>query len=46
MYNKLGEKLKELLKLENEPVAIKWSVKEPRDIGKEKEKSRFCTFKF
>jgi len=38
-----GEKLKELLKLENEPVAIKWSVREPHDIEKESEKSRFCT---
>lgn len=43
MDNKLGEKLKELLKLENEPVAIKWSVKEPKNIEKEGEKSRFCT---
>lgn len=43
MDNKLGEKLKELLKLENEPVAIKWSVKEPRNIKKEEGKSRFCT---
>jgi uncharacterized protein (DUF169 family) len=40
---KLVEKLKELLKLENEPVAIKWSVKEPKNIEKEGEKSRFCT---
>ncbi len=43
MSNELGEKLKELLKLENEPVAIKWSVKEPRNIEKEKGTSRFCT---
>ena len=43
MDNKLGEKLKELLELENEPVAIKWSVKEPKNIEKEGEKSRFCT---
>lgn len=43
MYNELGEKIKEILKLENEPVAIKWSVKEPRNIEKEKGKSRFCT---
>lgn len=42
-YNKLGEKLKEILKLENEPVAIKWSVKEPRNVEKENGKSRFCT---
>jgi len=38
-----GEKLKELLKLENEPVAIKWSVREPKNIEKENGKSRFCT---
>lgn len=42
-YNELGEKLNELLKLENEPVAIKWSVKEPKNIGKEEGKSRFCS---
>jgi len=42
-YNELGNELKELLKLENDPVAIKWSVKEPRDIKKEESKSRFCT---
>jgi uncharacterized protein (DUF169 family) len=42
-YNELGDKLKELLKLENDPVAIKWSVNEPRDIEKEEGKSRFCT---
>lgn len=42
-YNELGENLKELLKLENEPVAIKWSVKEPRNVKKEECKSRFCT---
>lgn len=42
-YQKMGEKLKEILKLEREPVAIKWSVREPRDINKEEEKSRFCT---
>lgn len=41
-YNNLGEKLSELLTLENEPVAIKWSVKEPEDIAKEESKSRFC----
>jgi uncharacterized protein (DUF169 family) len=41
-YNELGNKLKEILKLENDPVAIKWSVKEPRDIEKEEGKSRFC----
>ena len=42
-YNELGENLKELLKLENEPVAIKWSVKEPRNVKKEEYRSRFCT---
>jgi uncharacterized protein (DUF169 family) len=42
-YNELGEKLNELLKLENEPVAIKWSVNEPKNIEKEEGKSRFCT---
>ena len=42
-YNKLGNKLNELLKLKNEPVAIKWSVKEPKNVGKEESKSRFCT---
>ena len=42
-YNELGNKLKEILKLENDPVAIKWSVKEPRNINKEEGKSRFCT---
>ncbi len=41
-YNELGNKLNELLKLENEPVAIKWSVKEPENIEKEEGKSRFC----
>jgi uncharacterized protein (DUF169 family) len=42
-YNELGNKLKEILKLKNDPVAIKWSVKEPRDIEKEEGKSRFST---
>ena len=42
-YNELGNKLKKILKLEKDPVAIKWSVKEPRDIEKEENKSRFCT---
>lgn len=41
-YNEFGEKLSELLKLENEPVAIKWSVGEPKNVEKEEEKSRFC----
>ena len=38
----MGEKLKEILKLERDPVAIKWSVREPRNIKKEEGKSRFC----
>lgn len=42
-YKELGEKLKEILKLKREPVAIKWSVREPRNIPKEDSKSRFCT---
>jgi len=40
--NGLGQKLNDLLKLENEPVAIKWSVKEPKNVEKEEGKSRFC----
>ncbi|MDI6724097.1 MAG: DUF169 domain-containing protein [Methanobacterium sp.] len=43
MNKEVVEKFKELLRLENEPVAIKWSVKEPRDIEKEGECTRFCT---
>ena len=43
LYQKMGEKLKEILKLEREPVAIKWSVREPKNIKKEEGKSRFCT---
>jgi uncharacterized protein (DUF169 family) len=39
----LSSKFKNILKLKREPVAIKWSVSEPRDIPKEEEKSRFCT---
>lgn len=39
----LAGKLKTILKLEREPVAIKWSVREPRNIPKEEGKSRFCT---
>ncbi len=42
-FKELGEKLKVILKLKKEPVAIKWSVKEPRNIDKEQGKSRFCT---
>lgn len=43
MYQEMGKELIEILKLEREPVAIKWSVREPRDIKKEEVKSRFCT---
>lgn len=39
----LGKKLKYLLKLERNPVALKWSVREPKYAEKEKGKSRFCT---
>ena len=39
----LGKKLNQLLKLENEMVAIKWSVKEPKNVKKEDDKSKFCT---
>ncbi len=38
----LGNSLNELLKLENEPVAIKWSVRPPQNVEKEEGKSRFC----
>lgn len=41
-YDELGEKLNELMKFENEPVAIKWTVKEPKNIPNEEGKSRFC----
>jgi uncharacterized protein (DUF169 family) len=43
MYQELGNKLIEILGLEKLPVAIKWSVREPRNIEKEIGKSRFCT---
>ena len=43
LYKEMGEELKEILKLEYGPVAIKWSVREPKDINKEEGKSRFCT---
>jgi uncharacterized protein (DUF169 family) len=42
-YNELGEKLNEFLNLENEPVAITWSVDEPKDVEREGSKSSFCT---
>ena len=38
----LAQKLINFLDLEREPVAIKWSVREPRNIEKETGKSRFC----
>jgi uncharacterized protein (DUF169 family) len=38
----MGEKLKDILKLDKEPVAIKWSVRVPKNIKKEEGKSRFC----
>ncbi len=41
-FKELGNNLNELLKLENEPVAIKWSVQEPKNVEKEQNKSRFC----
>lgn len=40
--NELGEKLNKLLKLENEPVAIAWTVKEPKNVEREEGKSSFC----
>lgn len=42
-YQELGEELKKILKLEREPVALKWVSREPRNISKEEGKSRFCT---
>ena len=42
-YQELGKKFKHILKLEREPVAMKWVSREPRNIPKEEEKSRFCT---
>jgi uncharacterized protein (DUF169 family) len=42
-YQELGKKFKNILKLEREPVAMKWVSREPRNIPKEEEKSRFCT---
>jgi uncharacterized protein (DUF169 family) len=41
-FKELGNSLNELLKLENEPVAIKWSVRPPQNVEKEEGKSRFC----
>lgn len=42
-FEQSGEKLKSILKLEREPVAITWALKEPKNIEKENGKSRFCT---
>ncbi|WP_281774458.1 DUF169 domain-containing protein [Methanobacterium formicicum] len=42
-YKELGRRLKDILKLKREPVALKWVSREPRDIPREEEKSRFCT---
>lgn len=39
----MSEELRNLLKLDNETVAINWSVREPADIEKELGKSRFCS---
>ncbi len=41
-FRELGNSLNELLKLENEAVAIKWSVRPPQNVEKEEGKSRFC----
>ncbi|MEN6592113.1 MAG: DUF169 domain-containing protein [Methanobacterium sp.] len=41
-FKESGEELKSILKLERDPVAIKWSLKEPKNVEKENEKSRFC----
>ena len=30
----MGSDLKEILEIEREPVAIKWSLREPKDIKK------------
>ena len=43
LHRELGEKLKNILKLKREPVAIKWVSREPKDIPREEDKSRFCT---
>jgi uncharacterized protein (DUF169 family) len=43
LYQELGKKLKNILKLKREPVAIKWVSREPKNIPREKGHSRFCT---
>ena len=42
LYKELGHELIDILGLQKLPVAIKWSVREPRNIEKEAGKSRFC----
>ncbi|MGZ7209812.1 MAG: DUF169 domain-containing protein [Methanobacterium sp.] len=42
MYTELAQKLIDILGLERLTVAIKWSVREPRNVEKETGKSRFC----
>ena len=42
MDPELAQKLINILDIKREPVAIKWSVREPRNIEKESGKSRFC----
>jgi uncharacterized protein (DUF169 family) len=42
IHQKIRKNLIKLLKLEKEPVAIKWSFEEPKKITLENEKSRFC----
>jgi uncharacterized protein (DUF169 family) len=42
LQKELGQKLKEILKLKREPVAIKWSSEEPTNIAREEKSSRFC----
>ena len=43
MHQEIGDKLKQILKLDQDPVAIKWSVRAPKNIPKEEGKSKFCT---
>ncbi len=41
--SKTGRKTKNCFEAKREPVAIKWVSREPRNIPKASEKSRFCT---
>jgi len=41
-FKESGEELKSILKLERDPVAIKWSLKEPKNVENENENLRFC----